>query len=260
MWFASIWIHTLRLPWQLGADFFLRHLLDGDAASNTLSWRWVCGLQTPGKVYVASAENIERYTEGSYAPFGLLATEAPPIPTDHSIPKPQLLPTRETHVPGQKTVLLVTEEDLSPESWCIPTADVSGVILIDTADATAGISSNVTTFKREALESTKERLVASGYSSVTLLSGTMGTMEAQRENVSRLLQGHHVGGTSTVSMMGATVGPTRQIMDPLLSLLKQQGVAVRRLRRDWDDALWPHATHGFFRFKEQIPIVLRQFV
>lgn len=259
MWFASIWIHTLRLPWQLGADFFLRHLLDGDAASNTLSWRWVCGLQTRGKVYVASAENIERCTEGRYAPFGLLATEAPPIPTDHSIPKRQQLPARETHVPGEKTFLLVTEEDLSPESWCVPTADVSGVILIDTSDATAGISSNVRTFKREALESTKERLVASGYSSVMLLSGTMETIESQRENVSRLLQGHHVSGTSTVSMMGAPVGPTRQIMDPLLSLLKQEGVAVRRLRRDWDDALWPHATHGFFRFKEQIPIVLRQF-
>jgi hypothetical protein len=262
MWFASIWIHTLRLPWQLGADFFLRHLLDGDAASNTLSWRWVCGLQTPGKVYVASAENIERYTEGRYAPFGLLATETPPIPTDHSIPKPQLLPARETHVPGQKTVLLVTEEDLSPESWCVPTADVSGVILIDTAGATAGISRNVTTFKREALESTKERLVASGYSSVTLLSvsvGTMETMGTQRENLSRLLQAQHVGGTSTVSMMGAPVGPTQQIMDSLLSLLKEEGVAVRRLRRDWDEAFWPHATHGFFRFKEQIPIVLRRF-
>jgi len=233
MWFASIWIHTLCLPWQLGADFFLRHLLDGDAASNTLSWRWVCGLQTPGKVYVASTENIERYTEGRYAPFGLLATEAPPIPVDHSIPKPQQLLSRETHVPGEKTVLLVTEEDLSPESWCIPKADVSEVILIDTADATAGTSRNVTTFKREALESTKERLVASGYSSVTLLSGTMGT---QWENLSRILQAQHVGGTSTVNMMGAPVGPTQQIMDSLLSLLKQKGVAVRRLRRNWDDA------------------------
>ena len=40
MWFASIWIFTLRLPWRLGADFFLSELLDGDAASNTLSWRW----------------------------------------------------------------------------------------------------------------------------------------------------------------------------------------------------------------------------
>ncbi len=39
MWFASIWIFTLRLPWALGADFFMRHLLDGDPASNTLSWR-----------------------------------------------------------------------------------------------------------------------------------------------------------------------------------------------------------------------------
>jgi deoxyribodipyrimidine photo-lyase len=256
MWFASIWIHTLRLPWQLGADFFMRHLLDGDPASNTLSWRWVCGLQTPGKVYTASAENIERYTEGRYAPFGLLAKEAPPIPVDHLISKPQQLLSRETHVPGEKTVLLVTEEDLSPESWCIPTADVSGVILIDTADATAGISRNVTTFKREALESTKERLVASGYSSVTLLSVSM---ESIQEKVSTLLRANLGGDKMTVSMMGASVGATRRTIDLLLAGLEQERVTVRRLRRDWDDALWPHATHGFFRFKEQIPIVLRQF-
>ncbi len=58
MWFASIWIFTLRLPWELGADFFLRHLLDGDPASNTLSWRWVGGMQTMGKTYLARADNI----------------------------------------------------------------------------------------------------------------------------------------------------------------------------------------------------------
>ena len=55
MWFASLWIFTLGLPWELGADFFLRHLLDGDPASNTLSWRWVAGLQTRGKTYLATA-------------------------------------------------------------------------------------------------------------------------------------------------------------------------------------------------------------
>ena len=77
MWFASIWVHTLRLPWQLGADFFMRHLLDGDPASNTLSWRWVCGLQTQGKVYQATADNIERFTNGHYAPHGLLAKDVP---------------------------------------------------------------------------------------------------------------------------------------------------------------------------------------
>ncbi|MEL6754516.1 MAG: FAD-binding domain-containing protein, partial [Pseudomonadota bacterium] len=49
MWFASIWLFTLKLPLELGADFFLRNLMDGDAASNTCSWRWVGGLHTPGK-------------------------------------------------------------------------------------------------------------------------------------------------------------------------------------------------------------------
>lgn len=71
MWFASIWIFTLRLPWQLGADFFLRKLLDGDPASNTLSWRWVAGLQTVGKTYLATADNIARYTDGRFRPRGL---------------------------------------------------------------------------------------------------------------------------------------------------------------------------------------------
>ena len=71
MWFASIWIFTLRLPWALGADFFLRHLIDADAASNTLSWRWVAGLQTVGKTYLATTKNIARYTNGRFAPKGL---------------------------------------------------------------------------------------------------------------------------------------------------------------------------------------------
>jgi len=87
MWFASIWIFTLRLPWSLGADFFLRHLLDADPASNTLGWRWVAGIQTPGKTYLARPDNIEKYTGGRYRPTGLAAqaqpirSEAPPDPT-----------------------------------------------------------------------------------------------------------------------------------------------------------------------------------
>ncbi|MEL7198431.1 MAG: FAD-binding domain-containing protein [Pseudomonadota bacterium] len=82
MWFTSIWIFTLKLDWQLGADFFLRHLVDGDAASNTLSWRWVGGLHTKGKTYLARPDNIERYTANQ--PTGPLiaqglANEATPL-------------------------------------------------------------------------------------------------------------------------------------------------------------------------------------
>jgi deoxyribodipyrimidine photo-lyase len=61
MWWASFWIHVEKLPWELGADFFFRHLLDADPASNTLSWRWVAGLQTPGKTYLVRLSNIEKY-------------------------------------------------------------------------------------------------------------------------------------------------------------------------------------------------------
>ena len=79
MWFASIWIFTLRLPWQLGADFFYRHLLDGDPASNTLSWRWVAGLHTKGRTYLARASNIARFTNGRFNPTGQLSSEAAPL-------------------------------------------------------------------------------------------------------------------------------------------------------------------------------------
>ena len=71
MWFASVWVFTLKLPWELGARFFLDHLLDGDPASNTLSWRWVAGLQTPGKHYLARADNIAKYTHGRCLLFGM---------------------------------------------------------------------------------------------------------------------------------------------------------------------------------------------
>ena len=114
MWFASIWIFTLGLPWQLGADFFYRHLLDGDAASNTLSWRWVAGLQTAGKTYLATASNISRYTEGRFSPSGL-ATSAralveEPLPSRASIAPAEPTPS------GARVGLLLHEEDLEAAS------------------------------------------------------------------------------------------------------------------------------------------------
>ena len=72
MWFASIWIFTLNLPWELGARFFMKHLFDGDAASNTLSWRWVAGLQTKGKHYIARPDNIHKFTDGRYSNIKLI--------------------------------------------------------------------------------------------------------------------------------------------------------------------------------------------
>ena len=71
MWFASIWIFTLGLPWQLGAEFFMKYLFDGDSSSNTLGWRWVAGIQTKGKNYAASEWNIKKFTNNKFSEIKL---------------------------------------------------------------------------------------------------------------------------------------------------------------------------------------------
>ena len=113
MWFASIWIFTLRLPWVLGADFFARHLLDFDPASNTLGWRWVAGLHTRGKHYVARADNIRRYTDGRHDPQGL--DEQPEPLGEAEGPAAVKLPPA-APVPDGDVTLLLHLDDLSPET------------------------------------------------------------------------------------------------------------------------------------------------
>jgi deoxyribodipyrimidine photo-lyase len=65
MWFAAYVTHWLRVRWQAGARFFLEHLLDGDPASNNLSWQWVASTFSH-KPYFFNRENLERYTGGRY--------------------------------------------------------------------------------------------------------------------------------------------------------------------------------------------------
>ena len=63
MWIASYVVHIRKVGWQAGAKWMYSHLLDGDLASNTLSWQWVAGTWT-GKPYLFNAENVERYAPG----------------------------------------------------------------------------------------------------------------------------------------------------------------------------------------------------
>jgi deoxyribodipyrimidine photo-lyase len=65
MWLAAYLLHWRRIRWQVGAAWFLRHLLDGDPASNNLSWQWVAS-SFSHKPYIFNRANLERYSGGAY--------------------------------------------------------------------------------------------------------------------------------------------------------------------------------------------------
>lgn len=249
MWFASIWIFTLRLPWQLGADFFYRHLLDGDAASNTLSWRWVAGLQTVGKTYLATASNIARYTEGRFHPEGL-ATSAPAL-SEEPLPPRSPIPSVETAVSGERLGILLHEEDLALDSLRgeHPWLDGGVVAIAASADAEArspmGASDIVRAFTAGALADGLDRAAPAATALVLGVDPAAAVVEwAAAENL------------DTVVMPYAPVGPVEERMTALRAGLRDGGIALRAARRDWDSLAWPHARRGFFPFRTQIPQLL----
>lgn len=240
MWFASIWIFTLRLPWELGADFFLRHLIDGDPASNTLSWRWVAGLHTAGKTYLATAENIALNSRDRFRPVGL-ATEAPPLPMP-PLPAPSAAPEGDRPDLTAPSLLLVTEEDLSPEfifdHGLRPRAIA---VLTDVAGrSTRAVADPVHRFTEGAIADSLTRLQAAD-------APIFGP-----DDLSALLDLADSEGASQIVTPYAPVGPISRCLATLARLAGPRGLTVARILRDHDRQAWPHATHGFFRFRAAV--------
>ncbi len=244
MWFASIWIFTLRLPWALGADFFLRHLIDADAASNTLSWRWVAGLQTADKTYLARADNIARYTEGRFAPQGLaedaVALTEPPVgPAGRLEP----LATPDAAAPS---LLLVHHEDLNAESLFAADAQVRGVLAV--CDPALLWGDAARRFAGEATVDAATRAEAHFRCGSTL---------ADRLDAETIVAAAQASGARQVLTPYAPVGPVADALAALEPVLMAEGIALRPVRRRWDAGLWPHARRGFFAFDAEIEDHLR---
>ena len=245
MWFASIWIFTLRLPWTLGADFFLRHLIDADAASNTLSWRWVAGLQTVGKTYLATADNIARYTNGRFAPVGL-AGEAVAL-TEPPIEAARDLGESPRHDPAQPSILLVTPEDMHPESAFDGVTGFHSLIIA--SDPSLLWGDGARRFVAAAAADTLARAAAHYDRPATII---------ERLDMEALIAAANAAGVRRIVTPYAPVGPVADQLARLGPLLAREGVTLAQVRRDWDSAFWPHAKKGFFAFKERIPALLRQ--
>jgi deoxyribodipyrimidine photo-lyase len=249
MWFASIWIFTLRLPWELGADFFYRHLLDGDPASNTLSWRWVAGLQTRGKTYAASRDNIHKYTGGRFAPSNLARSihplDEPPVETARPVAP---MPDRGL----DDAALLITEDDYGFETLPIDPARVSGIAVANLTDdrSQQPVSEAVASFAEGAARDTIAR--------ARLLAPQAAVVDEPMRRIKPgdVLQWLASTGQRKLIIPEVPVGPGSDQVAALVAGLQAEGITVLRIRRSWDSSAWPHATKGFFPFKEQIPTLL----
>ena len=250
MWFASIWIFSLKLPWRVGADFFLRHLLDGDPASNTLSWRWVAGLHTRGKPYVAQADNIARFTNERFVPraqeltqnaAGLEALEPDGLPACKA-PRSPLAP--QSRLP---TALLLTEEDCRIEDFPIEDliCTTAATLAASPLRSPREVARLVVQFEAGALADVAQR------SGVAVSSMALGAP-------SDLAQWALQSGAEQIVTPYVPVGPLRDWLVRAKPELDAAGISLAEWRRDWDAMIWPYATAGFFKVKKQIPKFLRE--
>ncbi len=241
MWFASIWVFTLGLPWALGADFFMRHLLDGDLASNTLSWRWVAGLHTPGKTYLATADTIAANTDGRFHPQGL-ARQAHRV-EGLANPAPKQPPALADWDATRPFAVLLHEEDLTPD-WLLPaTAQpiAAAFALAMAARSPLIVAERVQAFVKDAVDDAAQRLAK-----------RIAT-KAERLTADEVLKDWAVStGASQIVTPYAPLGPVSEMLDRLQRALEPKGISLIWLMRPWDAGLWPHATQGFFRFRDAV--------
>ncbi|MGL6042848.1 MAG: FAD-binding domain-containing protein [Sandaracinobacteroides sp.] len=244
MSFASIWIFTLKLPWQLGADFFYRHLLDACPASNTLGWRWVAGLQTVGKTYLASADTIRRTSGGRFEVQAPLARSAISLPAEATIHPAGLARLPEAD-PDAPSGLFLHTEDLAAETmvWPAPIRALAGPTAIDgdSADLKRGCANAA---------------LADGLSRAEAAFGP----QAERLPVASLPEAvtawAQANGVSQVLTPFAPVGPVADRLALMGAALGANGIRLVQVRRAWDERAFPHATRGFFQFRTIIPQLL----
>ena len=232
MWFASIWIFTLELPWQLGAEFFMQHLYDGDAASNTLGWRWVAGVQTQGKHYLASEWNIKKFTNNRFQNIKL-NENAPPKVSEKSYQiikqdfnNPQKIENKN---------LLIFENNLSFEITDFKEKNFEKIYLVSNKNENRAIklSEKLVKFKSHLIEDQVQRLKNQ-------------SIDCQIIDISELTNIENYYG------LYPTVGEN-------LDFLNSNNLKIDFLYRNLDQLAWQYCNKGFFNFKNYIPKIVSSF-
>ena len=232
MWFASIWIFTLELPWQLGAEFFMQHLYDGDAASNTLGWRWVAGIQTQGKHYLASEWNIKKFTNNRFENIKL-NENAPPKISEKSYQIIKQSFTNPQNIENKN--LLIFENNLSFEITDFKENDFKKIYLVSNKNENRAIklSEKLVKFKSHLIEDQEQRLKNQ-------------SIDCQIIDISELTNIENYYG------LYPTVGEN-------LDFLNSNNLKIDFLYRNLDQLAWQYCNKGFFNFKNYIPKIVSSF-
>jgi len=229
MWFASIWIFTLELPWQLGAEFFMQHLYDGDAASNTLGWRWVAGVQTQGKHYLASEWNIKKFTNNRFQNIKL-NENAPPKISEKSY---QIIKQDFNNPQNvEEKNLLIFENNLSFEITDFKEKNFKKIYLVHNKNENRSIklSEKLVKFKSQLTEDQEQRLKNK-------------SIDCQIINISEIKN------VENCCSLYPTVGEN-------LDFLNSNNLKIDFLYRKLDQLAWQYCNKGFFNFKNYIPKIV----
>ena len=234
MWFASIWIFTLKLPWQKGAEFFLRELYDGDAASNTLSWRWVAGIQTKGKNYVAQNWNISKFTNNKYKDLNL--SESPQPIIDQREYKILPLDIKDNEKKSDK--LIFFENELNFKNFNINSYKKIYCILLSNEERYVKLGNRVLNYKKN--------LITNQIKNTNL--------EIQFINGNKFIELSNI--EKNFDIIYPCVGEN---MSFLKKVIKEKNLIINYLTRKEDEFCWKFSNKGYFNFKSNIPKILSQF-
>ena len=234
MWFASIWIFSLKLPWQLGAEFFLQHLYDGDAASNTLGWRWVAGVQTKGKHYIATEWNIKKFTNNRFNNIKL-NENASPVNEDKFY---KIISKNFNNIlPTDDRALIVFDNNLSFETSDFVNQKFDKILLVsnDNKNRQIILSEKLIEFKNALIKDQKKRL---NERSINCEIITIEDLLRIKDKIYALYP---------------EVGENLDY----LNLNKLENISF--LYRKIDQYSWKFCNKGFFNFKNYIPKIIQEF-